>query len=66
VLFADDAVRREFALDAPSQELLGAAVGRRHGRAIGLELDRGTRLKVTERELTGLARGVDREVEHRF
>ena len=60
---AEDAVARERALDALAEELLRAALGQRHGGVVGLQLDRGVRLEMTQREGPGELRCLHGELE---
>jgi hypothetical protein len=63
VLFAEDAVARERALDALAEELLRAAIGRRHRGVVGLQLEGGVRLEMTQREGPGELRRLHGELE---
>ena len=63
VLFAQDGVIGEPPLDARAQQLLGAAIGDRHRREIGLGLDLDPGLVVRQGRAPRLVGDLDREVE---
>jgi hypothetical protein len=63
VLLADDAVRREGALDARPEQLLGLPVGHGHGGGVVLELDVEFAAEVRQGEAPGGERRVQRDVE---